>query len=521
MKLKNILFSLIVLVSMLFTGTVNAETTAPSSYKVNGKDLYIIIGSEHLPGSSGFNMQFKKTTDGKIIYCIEKKKNMIGSNSIVTYTLDKELSAKIAYIMENGYPKKSYFNNATKDYYATGLAIWYVLEPSDSGTFGYFNLDKGTYRGTSNEIVKAMAKLVKGANNYSYIKPTIKINNTNSNLTLSSDGKYYVSSNLSVKTTGTVGNYTVSLSNAPKGTIITDKDGKIKNSFSKDESFLVKVPASSISSLDYEFTVNVSADGTINKAYGYKTSDSSVQKTATLYPENKKVSDNTKLNINITTRVEITKVDVTTGEELEGAHLVVKDSKGKIVDEWDSTKEAHVIKNLVPGTYTLTETIAPKGYIKSEESISFTVKNDGSTTKVKMENTPADKPVVVISKQDATTGEELAGAHLELRDEKGDLVEAWISETESHKIEGLKPGTYTLTETLAPEGYELSKETVTFVVKEDGTVDGKVIMYNSPEIVEVPSTSSFKTITTSLIGLAIIAIGSIVLYKNYKKNEEV
>ena len=47
-------------------------------------------------------------------------------------------------------------------------------------------------------------------------------------------------------------------------------------------------------------------------------------------------------------------------------------------------------------------------------------------------------------------------------------------------------------------------------------------MYNKPqEVVEVPSTSSFKTMTTSLIGLLIIGFGSLVIYRNYKKNEEV
>ena len=58
--------------------------------------------------------------------------------------------------------------------------------------------------------------------------------------------------------------------------------------------------------------------------------------------------------------------------------------------------------------------------------------------------------------------------------------------------DGLKPGKYTLSEMIAPEGYELSTETVTFVVKEDGTVDGEIIMYNKPETIEVPNTSSLK-----------------------------
>lgn len=519
MKLKNILFSLIMLVSMLFICTANAETTAPSSYVIDGSKLHTIYGSSYLSGSQYIDIQFKKTTDGKIIYCIERSKAPIGSGTTEKYTLQKELSSKVAYVMENGYPNKSIFGNADKDYYTTGLAIWYVINPNDS-TFEYFNLANGTYRGNSSDIVVEMAKLVNGANSYSYTSPSIKINNTNSNLSLSSDGKYYISSSMGVKTTGTVGNYTVSLSNAPEGTIVTDTKGNAKTTFATNESFLVKVPVSNVKKISNEFKVNVSAKGTINKAYAYTSTRSNVQNTGALYPENSNVNDSTTVKLNVVTVVEISKVDVTTGEELAGAHLVVKNTSGKVVDEWTSTNEVHVIKNLTPGKYTLTETIAPDGYVLSNETITFTVKSDGSVTKVKMENTPKDKPVVVISKVDSTTGEELAGAHLELKDEKGNLIEAWVSTNESHVIEGLAPGKYTLTEVIAPDGYELSKETVTFVVKEDGTVDGKVIMYNTPETIEVPSTGTFKTITTSLIGLLIIGLGSVIVYRNYKKNEE-
>lgn len=428
MKLKNILFSLIMLVSMLFIGTANAETTAPSSYVIDGSKLHTIYGSSYLSGSQYINIQFKKTTDGKIIYCIERSKAPIGSGTTEKYTLQKELSSKVAYVMENGYPNKSIFGNADKDYYTTGLAIWYVINPNDS-TFEYFNLANGTYRGNSSDIVVEMAKLVNGANSYSYTSPFIKINNSNSNLSLSSDGKYYVSSSMGVKTAGTVGNYTVSLSNAPEGTIVTDTKGNAKTTFATNESFLVKVPVSNVKKISNEFKVNVSAKGTINKAYAYTSTRSNVQNTGALYPENSNVNDSTTVKLNVVTVVEISKVDVTTGEEL-------------------------------------------------------------------------------------------AGAHLELKDEKGNLIEAWVSTNESHVIEGLEPGKYTLTEVIAPDGYELSKETVTFVVKEDGTVDGKVIMYNTPETIEVPSTGTFKTITTSLIGLLIIGLGSVIVYRNYKKNEE-
>ena len=516
MKLKNILFSLIMLVSMFFIGTVSAETTAPDSFTVRFSDLHRLSGANYLPGGN-LHFYYKVSTDGKVIYCMQRKSDVV--DSVEVYHLSKELDAKYAYVMEHGYPNVSMTGDNDKDYFITALTIWYLLDPSDS-IFRRFDLSNNAFNGYTNEVVTWMSKLVEGANSYSYTDPTIKINNSNSELSLSSDGKYYVSSNMSVSTTGTVGSYTVSLSNAPKGTTITDKNGNVKSTFNAGDSFVVKVPASSINSLSADFKVNVSAKGSINKAYYYTPTHSQYQATGALYPESKNISDSTTLKINITTKVEITKVDVTTGEELEGAHLVVKDSTGKVVDEWTSTKEAHIIKNLTPGEYTLTETIAPEGYKLSTETIKFTVKNDGSVTKVKMENTPKDKSVVVISKVDATTGEELEGAHLELRDADGNLIEAWVSGKESHVIEVLAPGKYTLTEVIAPEGYELSKETVTFTVNEDGTVDGKVVMYNTPETIEVPSTGTFKTITTSLIGLLIIGLGSTIVYRNYKKNEE-
>ena len=118
---------------------------------------------------------------------------------------------------------------------------------------------------------------------------------------------------------------------------------------------------------------------------------------------------------------------------------------------------------------------------------------------------------------------ELAGASLELRDESGKVIYAWVSTDEPFVIkEGLTPGKYTLTEVLAPEGYELNKESVVFTVNADGSVDSKIVMYNKPEtVIDVPSTSSFKTITTSIIGLLIIGLGTLVIYRNYKKNEEV
>lgn len=92
-----------------------------------------------------------------------------------------------------------------------------------------------------------------------------------------------------------------------------------------------------------------------------------------------------------TTKVQISKQDITTGEELPGATLQIIDENGNVVEEWVSTNEPHMIEGkLIAGKeYTLRETIAPDGYEIANE-IKFTVNDDGTVTEVVMydEHTP-------------------------------------------------------------------------------------------------------------------------------------
>ena len=92
-----------------------------------------------------------------------------------------------------------------------------------------------------------------------------------------------------------------------------------------------------------------------------------------------------------TTKVQISKQDITTGEELHGATLQIIDEDGNVVEEWVSTNEPHMIEGkLIAGKeYTLKEIIAPEGYEIANE-IKFTVNADGTVTEVVMydEHTP-------------------------------------------------------------------------------------------------------------------------------------
>ncbi|MDE6730267.1 MAG: Cna B domain protein, partial [Oscillospiraceae bacterium] len=197
-----------------------------------------------------------------------------------------------------------------------------------------------------------------------------------------------------------------------------------------------------------------------------------------------------------TTKVKISKIDITNDEELPGASLVIIDEDENIIDEWISDKEPHFIDGrLITGkTYILREISAPDGYVIAEE-IEFTVNEDGTVTEVVMKD---DTTKVKISKQDMTTGKELPGAKLQVIDKDKNVMDEWISDEEPHFIEGkLTAGkTYILREITAPDGYEIAND-VEFTVSEDGSVT-EVVMKDkkTPDIPTTPVVPTTPTVPT-------------------------
>ena len=175
------------------------------------------------------------------------------------------------------------------------------------------------------------------------------------------------------------------------------------------------------------------------------------------------------------TKVQITKTDMVTKEEIPGAHLYIFDKNGETVAKWTSSKEPHMIERLKPGRYTLREELAPDGYLRAED-VKFTVEETGEIQKVAMVD---DYTKVQISKTDMVTKKELPGAKLTVFNSNGKKVESWTSGKEPHMINKLKPGKYTLREVTAPNGYEVAED-VTFTVRETGEIQ-KVAMVDAPK----------------------------------------
>lgn len=195
------------------------------------------------------------------------------------------------------------------------------------------------------------------------------------------------------------------------------------------------------------------------------------------------ISGTTKMG-NSQTEVVITKYDITDSSPLPGAEITIIDPDTNEVIFKDVTDKDGTVKavSLIPGTYIFKETAAPKGYITSSETLTFTLKEDGSITgDTAIYNTPTK---VVIQKKDEKTGDFLAGAKITVNDSKGNAVYTGVTDENGLlTITGLSVGKYTYSEVEAPSGYILSNKKYPFEIKEDGTVIGELVLYNySPSV---------------------------------------
>lgn len=503
-KLKKVLVAMLIAVVSYCTLTTT----------VNAVPQEIQLGSpESVPGYvAGTHFTTKVSTSGELMYCLNIHK-YTAQNS--TATLVGELDAGVAYIMLNGYPTKSFTGEKLKDYYITQTALWWYLDD----TTGTSNLSASFKTNGSDQYnlrpyIKKLVSGAKAAKEKGYQKTTISASVSDNVMTMSSDGKSYLSEEIKVSSTN-ISQYKVSVQSGPKGTIVVDKNGKEKTTFSSNETFRVKVPVSKVDSTKETIKVKISAKGKIYKAYEYQPKVQSQQNItpSIISPVEEDVATSLDLVIS-TSKITIVKVDKATGETIAGAKLVLKDSDGNEITSWTSTTLGHVIKNLPNGTYTVEETSAPEGYELNKEVVKFTINDANREQKIKFYN-EAKERVVNIVKIDQSTGQPLAGAVIVVKDENGKEVARFTSTTDPYVLTGLSDGTYTVEEISAPSGYQKSDEVYSFTL--DAEHVSHQITIENAKVVDVPNTGVASSIILVILGLGIIGGGIRFVQKNSKQ----
>ena len=462
-------FSKLLVCIVIFLTTivqVNAASV-PSSVTVSS------IGKINYGGTYYFPVKY--TSDGTLAYCTEFHNQFPMG---VTMNNPTKVDNGLAYIIANGYKgtKADYGNDSKmKQYYITQLAIYTYLGQANPKN--------------NNDVHNAVWDLVnkaKAANNESNTKLNVSLNASNTNMKLTSDGRYFISDEITVSSNNNNAEFTIGGS-ANVNTEIVDANGNKVNKVKNGSKVYARIPASTIQA-GQSVTVSVAVNGQATKqtAYVYTPNPNKYQTIipSITYPETESAQATIKVKAakeKIQTKVKISKQDITTKQELPGPTLVIKDANGKDVASWVSTNTPKYIKGLEAGNYTLCETQAPDGYELYTECIKFTVKADGTVSTVIMYNAPKSKETKVqISKKDITSKEEIAGAKLRITDLNGKEIISWVSTTTPKLIKNLKPGKYYLEETQAPDGYILSTEKKEFEVKEDGTVTS-IVFYNEKQ----------------------------------------
>lgn len=232
--------------------------------------------------------------------------------------------------------------------------------------------------------------------------------------------------------------------------VVNQDTGYVVGYFTTDESGIVNTPT--LASGTYIVSQIVAGSGYTTKNETY-TVTVEANKAAIVRFENAKMSV-----------INIKKTDRQTGAPLAGAVFTISDSSGHVVGRYTTDSTGCLTTQPLPAdTYLIREYYAPEGYAIDDSCRTNVVLKEDENTTVEMTNRKA--PVIQIVKEDAETGELLAGAEFTILNDRGEEVGTYMTDINGIATsEELAPGKYTVSETKAPEGYALNPTPFTATV---------------------------------------------------------
>ncbi len=190
------------------------------------------------------------------------------------------------------------------------------------------------------------------------------------------------------------------------------------------------------------------------------------------------------------------------------------DAKGNKKDTFAANEAFYVkvpSKNVTSTTMNITVNATATGYIYKVYEYQPVNKNMQNVGRFVKEPVTVNKKVtldiasskVTIIKYDNATNQPLAGAKLVLKDSNGKVITSWTSTVNGHIIRNLNPGTYTVEETEAPEGYIKNDKPTTFTV-ESAKYDVSVKIGNTAKKVVVSITKVDASTQEPLAGAILV-----------------
>lgn len=427
----------------------------------NSKDRKIDIHNDMVKTDITLEKQDSKTNEpvGNARFGFYLKDNIYDKNGnvivaagekIATVTTDKEGKAKIPFdvpVMDEGYGKTEGKLNS---------GDYYFLEESVSGSY-YVNREKHQvhleYNNQETAVVSA--------------KTVVKEDQTETVISKRMIASSVEIKNCHLKISDENGNEIVSWITGDISSVKLnekiDEMGYDNVHVEKGDGYAVKIYGL-LHDREYTLTETKPADGFVtanDSTFKLVESDDENAKTRVLVKNGDSFTENVYNQVIMyddTTKIEFSKTDITNGKELPGCNMQVTDKDtGKIMDEWVSSRQSHVIegKYAVGKTYLLTETKPRDGYATAT-SIEFAIADNGDIQKVNMVD---DTIKVEFNKIASDTKKQLGGAKYKVYDSKGKKVYEFTTGKKAEFIEGIfKAGeTYTFKEVDAPEHYKVAK----------------------------------------------------------------